>query len=1044
MSPRQTSGVATVMFTDLEASTDTTTRLGDDAAAAFFAAHDRIVRGQLEAHGGRRVKSTGDGFLALFDSPRSAIACALAIQHDLAAQQDGPRVRIGINAGEVREAESELFGAAINLASRVMDRAAGGEILVTDTVRQLAGTMPDTRFRDRGRVALKGFPQRQRLHQVTPAEGSPAPLPRAPRRRRSRRPALAAAALAIGAVAAAAVLLTTGGGGETEDLRPNSVAILDRADGHVIGQIPVGVRPTDVVAGDGSVWVANAGDNTVTEIGARSRRVKRTLPTGISVDGLGTGPSGVWVADNERAKARVIDPDFRNVAAELRIGESASAAQAARPVAVTADAVWISYGYGEIARVDPDRKRVVKRFSIGNDPSAVAVGAGAVWVADSWDGAVTRIDPRTNEIVEKIPVGRGASGLAVGAGGVWVAVPLEDRVKLINPETNAIDRTVAVDGGPAAIAIGAGFLWVTSRRGGTLTRVDPAVARVTRTTRLGNSPQGVAIVDGTVWVALQASAAPAPPAGGRANVITMLRPSILGSTDPLVGFPPLDQVKYATCALLLNYPDEPSPAGSRLYPEVAREMPTVSDGGRRYTFHLRSGFRFSPPSNEPVTADAFRRAIERALHPTMESGASLYMNDVAGFDAYASGRAERLAGVAARGDTLTIRLKAPSTTLPARLATTTFCAVPPNTPIVKGGVEEIPMAGPYYFASWVPKRRLVLRRNPNYHGSRPARVDAIDIDLDVNAARAWPAVEAGRADYVSAVPVESVSELEQRYGANSAAARAGGQRYFSGPSSVLHFFEFNTDRSLFARKRMRLAVNAALDRHGAGRQRAVVPRRASWPPHRPVHPARSTRVQGCLDQPTRRPGPRPRQAPRRRRPAARNPLYVQPPAVPRAGSGGAPEPLGHRDRPRDQFGRCPEVLLGVLGRQAMGPRVRQLLHRLRGPGELHRRPGQARGPRAVRAPDPRRVAATGRLSSRRVRATRRRPRARRHTRAVRHLDHDRLLLRSHRLPGPPADLRHLARRAVPTSLIPRSRVTRSVGDVGGVHFDASEMPGRFP
>jgi class 3 adenylate cyclase len=92
MSPQRTSGVATVMFTDLEASTDTTTRLGDDAAAAFFAAHDRIVRGQLETHGGRRVKSTGDGFLAVFDSPRSAIACALAIQHDLAAQQDGPRV----------------------------------------------------------------------------------------------------------------------------------------------------------------------------------------------------------------------------------------------------------------------------------------------------------------------------------------------------------------------------------------------------------------------------------------------------------------------------------------------------------------------------------------------------------------------------------------------------------------------------------------------------------------------------------------------------------------------------------------------------------------------------------------------------------------------------------------------------------------------------------------------------------------------------------------------------------------------------------------
>ncbi len=65
-----------------------------------------------------RVRSTGDGSLALFDSARGAVACALAIQHDLAAQEDGPRVRIGINAGEVREDGGEPFGAAINLASR--------------------------------------------------------------------------------------------------------------------------------------------------------------------------------------------------------------------------------------------------------------------------------------------------------------------------------------------------------------------------------------------------------------------------------------------------------------------------------------------------------------------------------------------------------------------------------------------------------------------------------------------------------------------------------------------------------------------------------------------------------------------------------------------------------------------------------------------------------------------------------------------------------------------------------------------------------------
>jgi streptogramin lyase len=177
-------------------------------------------------------------------------------------------------------------------------------------------------------------------------------------------------------------------------VRANSVAILDPDDGRVVTDVPVGVRPGSLAVGAGSVWAANAADNTVTEIGARSRRVDATVSPGISVDGIGAGPSGVWVADNARAMARVIDPDFHNVARSIRLGAGDLRTKAARPLAVTADAVWMA-GYGsEIARVDPETSRIVARIPIGNEPSAVAVGAGDVWVADSTDGTVTRIDPR--------------------------------------------------------------------------------------------------------------------------------------------------------------------------------------------------------------------------------------------------------------------------------------------------------------------------------------------------------------------------------------------------------------------------------------------------------------------------------------------------------------------------------------------------------------------------------------------------------------------------------------------------------------------------
>ena len=210
MSSQRSSAVATVMFTDVEASTDLTTREGDLAAAAVFDEHDRIVRDRVTAHRGRIVRSTGDGFLAIFDSAGDAVGCAESIQRDLAAQVDGIRVRIGLNTGEVFQADGEVFGAAVNLAARVMDRARGGQVLVTETVRQAAGTMPDARFRDRGRVALKGFPGRQRLFEVGASVGRPR---RAAARR--RHPAVLAAATAVAvAAAAAATLAMTGGEGD--------------------------------------------------------------------------------------------------------------------------------------------------------------------------------------------------------------------------------------------------------------------------------------------------------------------------------------------------------------------------------------------------------------------------------------------------------------------------------------------------------------------------------------------------------------------------------------------------------------------------------------------------------------------------------------------------------------------------------------------------------------------------------------------------------------------------------------------------------------
>jgi predicted ATPase/class 3 adenylate cyclase len=160
-----------VLFTDIVGSTELTARLGDEQARSIRDAHDAIVREQLHAHGGREVQTTGDGFLVTFRSVRDAIACASAIQraqaeHNRRHPNQALSFRAGLNAGEVSPRDDGLFGSAVNMASRVMARAGPGQILVSEVVRRLAGGLSGVEFQDRGRVRLKGFPDRWRLYEV--------------------------------------------------------------------------------------------------------------------------------------------------------------------------------------------------------------------------------------------------------------------------------------------------------------------------------------------------------------------------------------------------------------------------------------------------------------------------------------------------------------------------------------------------------------------------------------------------------------------------------------------------------------------------------------------------------------------------------------------------------------------------------------------------------------------------------------------------------------------------------------------------------------
>ena len=156
-------GFRTLLFTDLESSTALTQALGDAKAQEVLRGHNDAVRAALAAHGGEEVKHTGDGIFAAFSSAVSAVEASLQIQRELAGAE--VRVRIGLNAGEPIAEDDDYFGAAVQLAARVCDRAEPGQVLVPAVVRDLCRGKTFS-FEDQGEATLKGFPEPVRLFVV--------------------------------------------------------------------------------------------------------------------------------------------------------------------------------------------------------------------------------------------------------------------------------------------------------------------------------------------------------------------------------------------------------------------------------------------------------------------------------------------------------------------------------------------------------------------------------------------------------------------------------------------------------------------------------------------------------------------------------------------------------------------------------------------------------------------------------------------------------------------------------------------------------------
>jgi ABC-type transport system substrate-binding protein len=273
--------------------------------------------------------------------------------------------------------------------------------------------------------------------------------------------------------------------------------------------------------------------------------------------------------------------------------------------------------------------------------------------------------------------------------------------------------------------------------------------------------------------------------------------------------------EYATAAKLYNYPDKSGPAGSKLVPEVASHF-TVSNGGKKYTFFIRKGFKFS--DGTPVTANSFKYAINRTANHDLASPGAQFITDptgtnIVGAKAVNDGNGTNVSGVQVKGNRLIVKLTKGDGTFMAKITMPFFQAtsskLPLNKEVVTVNGNNLPSAGPYYMSRNDVNQLTSLRQNkywtPGPGRNRPRNLTGLDYQWNLNEQTAFQQVKANQLDEGS-LPATEVQGVASQYGVNKS-------RFWTKPVNCTGYLPMNTANSLFkANLPLRQAVNYAVSR----------------------------------------------------------------------------------------------------------------------------------------------------------------------------------------------------------------------------------------
>ena len=616
-------------------------------------------------------------------------------------------------------------------------------------LRDELGLDPDPRLRELEQAILRH-------------DESLGPLPlgaRAHRAGDSGRLRLAGVAALACVLGLAAVFVASSGGTHQRAVRLGPGLILvDAASGAVRADVPVGDSEGATRFGYGRVWTV--GENGVmAEIDPVNGALLRFIPVGLVWGGMAVGGGGIWVTDRNGPTVVRVDPETGQVNLRARLPSlGLKSPEPNAGMAVDGGSLWVARGPEAVDRLDPSSLKLQRRIKLGQHGCStggaqcfMAAGDGRVWVAGGNGGWLARID----EATDRVRVFHGLTPylccLAVGGGSEWVAEAHD--IARVAPDGRVLRRYPFSSANIGDMAFDDGTLWASADTTGQLLQIDAHTGQL-HSTHLGNLLIAAAASQGVV--AVSAQPLPTDPTRGLGSRVLRvgLQSDWLNNTDPAVTRRPQGtgswqwQLHHAICGGLYTRPD--TSGSSKLVPEVASGPARVSADGRTWTIPIRTGVRFSPPLNRAVTAEDVRATVVRALSPDLgpAAPAARTLSDVVGLGSYRERRSRDVSGITVRQGALVITTRRPVHDLPARLALPYFCVLPAGTPTPQGGYQDpLPTAGPYYLAEHEGGVLAIVRRNPNYTGTRPRRLDGIVFHIDVGERSAIAQVRRGQLDY---------------------------------------------------------------------------------------------------------------------------------------------------------------------------------------------------------------------------------------------------------------------------------------------------------